>query len=106
MRMELYATSEAKIQAQNSKPSGYTAGHNQLSDWTVEEKNALLGITGDMEDDEQTEVFSGFPNSTGIDWRNTKDVVSPVKNQGQCGSCWAFSTIECVESAYVIAGNE
>ena len=41
-----------------------------------------------------------------IDWRDVKDVVTPVKDQGNCGSCWAFSATETVESAYVIAGNE
>ena len=105
LRKELFIANDAVIEAQNAKQSGYTAGHNYISDWITEEKESMLGIVNDLED-EEAEIFSGVPNSTGIDWRNTKDVVTPVKNQGQCGSCWAFSTIEATESAYVIAGNE
>jgi len=38
---------------------------------------------------------------TSWDWR-TKGVVNPIQNQGQCGSCWTFSTIAVIESAYAI----
>jgi len=39
-----------------------------------------------------------------IDWRNNYKV-SSVKNQGQCGSCWAFSSVGAVESAWAIKKN-
>jgi C1A family cysteine protease len=41
---------------------------------------------------------------TSFDWR-VKQKVSPVKDQGQCGSCWTFSTSGCLESAYAIKNN-
>lgn len=43
---------------------------------------------------------SGYPILS-IDWYN-KGVLTPIRNQGSCGGCYAFSTIASIESAYLI----
>lgn len=76
---------------------------------TLEEFTAtyLGGMRAD--DIDRSSLSSAAPlNATipqEIDWV-AEGAVGPVKNQEQCGSCWAFSTVGAVEGRYQIAGNE
>jgi C1A family cysteine protease len=106
-RAELFNETLTKVAQLNSGNGSYRAGLNHMSDWTTEEYEVMLGLKNmDVTPEEPIHAWTGAPNSAGKDWREVKDVVSAVKDQGACGSCWAFSATEAVESAYVIAGND
>jgi len=83
---------------------------NQFSDLTTEEFESYLPpVTINMTwynailTDIEPKPFVALPDS--FDWR-TQGGVTPVKNQGQCGSCWAFSTVAAVESAELIKNKK
>jgi len=96
------------IETENAKANEYELGINEFSDLTPEEFGAShFGYKkpekpwGSLKN-LGTHVYDGAPLADAVDWR-TKGAVTPVKNQGQCGSCWSFSTTGSLEGAWEIA---
>jgi len=86
----------------------FTMGVNQFTDLTPEEFKAqmirgLKAPVGSYGCGTFSNSASGTP--TAIDWR-TKGAVTTVKDQGQCGSCWTFSSTGAMEGAWAIAKGQ
>jgi cathepsin L len=95
----------------------WTKGVNHLSDRTEEELRrmrggrprslprnhpALKGIPV-----HEFSATPGYVAPTAVDWRgHVPQVLTAVKDQGECGACWAHATVEEVESHYALAKGE
>ncbi|KAB1207641.1 Xylem cysteine proteinase 1 [Morella rubra] len=109
-RFEIFKDNLKHIDQRNKETTSYWLGLNEFADLSHEEfKNQYLGlkpelsrIRGSSRDFSYREVVD-LPKS--VDWRK-KGAVAPVKNQGSCGSCWAFSTVAAVEGInQIVTGN-
>ena len=108
-RFNIFKHNLVTIMEHNNEPNqNFTLGINQFTDLTNEEFKRLYvsGFNGELGSygcKSFSSTASGTPIS--IDWR-AKGVVNPVRDQGQCGSCWAFATTANAESVWAISSGQ
>lgn len=115
-RFQIFRQSLKRIDAKNARAATDVYGITKFSDMTPEEwKSQYLGLNLDhtkhaanaaaaaaVTTAPQPQAATPLPAS--FDWRD-KNAVTEVKDQGQCGSCWAFSAAETLESAWILSGH-
>ncbi|KAE8721765.1 Oryzain beta chain [Hibiscus syriacus] len=115
-RFEIFKDNLNFVIEHNSVKRTYKVGLNKFADLTNEEYKAMyLGTRVDLKTRSYRHagkvksnkyafrVGDDLPES--VDWRE-KGAVGAVKDQGQCGSCWAFSTVAAVEGINKIVTND
>jgi cathepsin L len=110
MRHQLFQAARDDVLSHNAKPGvSYKKTLNQFSDWTAEEFKAIQGYhkavgrhTLATRAAKETFQSTGKALPASVDWR---PYLSAIKDQGRCGSCWAFASTATVEAHAAIASD-
>lgn len=103
-----WADNDKFIQETNAKNLTHTLAHNQFSAMDAEDYKYFLGYSSSLGGVKRlgaTRKFGTDNLFSEVNWI-TKGGVTPVKDQGQCGSCWSFSTTGALEGAYFVKTGE
>lgn len=103
-RLNIFIENHKFIEEHNKRNETFKLGMNHLGDLQSDELN--LGLNLNKDSCAQFNIqydYISLPKS--IDWRE-KNAVTPVKDQGQCGSCWSFSASGAMEGAWSISTGE
>ncbi|KAF1741623.1 hypothetical protein MXB_4415, partial [Myxobolus squamalis] len=101
-RKAIFLKNFAFITESNRKNKNYTLKMNSFGHLERKERAYLLLSTRSRSlQQDPSPIFVGKPIELELDWRSS-GVVSSVKNQSKCASCYAFSSIDAIESQFAI----
>ena len=97
-RLGIWLSNKRYVDEQNKK-NNYRLAMNHLACYTPAEYKSLLGFKNVKSGAQVKAIKATKAAPESLDWRDS-NIVNPIKDQAQCGSCWSFSTIQATESGW------